>query len=140
MRCLLFGMLTAELLGRTFAVQVTKDNADLLALEDLAAHPADLSTSQSAAFDADEEDDGMEELAPDEDQNPLRIFLASCMLSTDANDDKDQDKNNRVTISTVHSAKGCEWPCVFVCAVESGIFPFYRCVEPKEVDEERCVP
>jgi DNA helicase-2/ATP-dependent DNA helicase PcrA len=76
----------------------------------------------------------------EKEQNPLRIFLAASMLSTDQNGEGDTvDKNNRVTISTIHSAKGCEWPCVFVCAVEDGVLPFYKCTETHELDEERCV-
>lgn len=43
----------------------------------------------------------------------------------------------KVTISTCHAAKGLEWPIVFVPACEDGIFPFYRSIEEKEIDEER---
>jgi DNA helicase-2/ATP-dependent DNA helicase PcrA len=42
-----------------------------------------------------------------------------------------------VTITTVHAAKGLEWPVVFIPAVEQGTFPMYRCVEPHEIAEER---
>ena len=70
---------------------------------------------------------------------PLRTFLAASMLSTDVEDAPEEDGSEKpkVTISTVHSAKGLEWPVIFVPAVEEGVLPFFKCVEPHEVDEER---
>ncbi|KAI9632622.1 P-loop containing nucleoside triphosphate hydrolase protein [Dioszegia hungarica] len=71
--------------------------------------------------------------------NPLSYFLQTSMLSTDTENQNQEDQASvpKVTISTVHAAKGLEWPVVFIPAVESGTFPFYRCVEPAEVAEER---
>lgn len=43
----------------------------------------------------------------------------------------------KVTLSTVHAAKGLEWAVVFVPACENGCFPFYRSESPNEIDEER---
>ncbi|KAL1411641.1 ATP-dependent DNA helicase srs2 [Vanrija albida] len=69
--------------------------------------------------------------------NPLRFFLQSSMLSTDTGSDGDGVDTPKVTISTVHAAKGLEWPVVFIPAVEDGTFPSYRCVEEHEIAEER---
>jgi len=79
---------------------------------------------------------------PDETEveiTPLRQFLVESSLSTDTDTQESKDDNNqpRVTITTCHSSKGLEWPVVFVVGVEEGIFPFYRCTEPDEVNEER---
>lgn len=67
----------------------------------------------------------------------LQTFLSSCMLSTDTQIDDSDNNKPKVTISTVHSAKGLEWPCVFVPACEDGVFPFYKAKSEKEIDEER---
>lgn len=51
-------------------------------------------------------------------ENHLRTFLASSMLTTDteATNGENDEKVPMVTISTCHSAKGLEWPVVFVPA------------------------
>ncbi|WVR03792.1 hypothetical protein IAU60_000787 [Kwoniella sp. DSM 27419] len=59
------------------------------------------------------------------------------MLSTDTEADQDDTPQPKVTITTVHAAKGLEWPVVFIPAVEQGTFPSYRCTEAHEIDEER---
>lgn len=43
----------------------------------------------------------------------------------------------KVTLITVHAAKGLEWPVVFIPAVEQGTYPSYRCTEANEIAEER---
>ncbi|KAI0322583.1 P-loop containing nucleoside triphosphate hydrolase protein [Amylostereum chailletii] len=65
---------------------------------------------------------------------PLRAFLEASMLSTDTGGSGDEESKDKVTISTCHSAKGLEWPVVFVPAVETDIFPFKRA---EDVAEER---
>lgn len=49
---------------------------------------------------------------------PLRFFLQSSMLSTDTEAQDDAAQVPKVTISTVHAAKGLEWPVVFIPAGE----------------------
>ncbi len=68
--------------------------------------------------------------------NSLEEFLESITLSSDI--DEMQDEENSVTLMTLHSAKGLEFPVVFLVGMEEGIFPGYKSIgEPKELEEER---
>jgi len=53
--------------------------------------------------------------------------------------DTDQlDDDNQVVLMTLHSAKGLEYPVVFLAGVEEGVFPHIRALtEPAEMEEER---
>ena len=66
----------------------------------------------------------------------LAGFLDEIALYTDLDShDPDQDC---VVMMTMHSAKGLEFPVVFVVGVEEGIFPGIRAIgEPEEMEEER---
>ncbi|WVN90725.1 uncharacterized protein L203_105967 [Cryptococcus depauperatus CBS 7841] len=69
---------------------------------------------------------------------PLAYFLQTSMLSTDTDSEKDENSYTpKVTIMTVHAAKGLEWPVVFIPAVEQGTYPSFRCIEQHEIAEER---
>ncbi|KAK8861601.1 hypothetical protein IAR55_002424 [Kwoniella newhampshirensis] len=72
-----------------------------------------------------------------ENMTPLAYFLQTSMLSTDTEADQEDTYQPKVTITTVHSAKGLEWPVVFIPAVEQGTYPSYRCTEAHEIAEER---
>ena len=49
-----------------------------------------------------------------------------------------QESNDKVTISTIHSAKGLEWPIVFVNSLVDGMTPHYRSLNDfEELEEER---
>nr|KIR86884.1 DNA helicase II/ATP-dependent DNA helicase PcrA [Cryptococcus tetragattii IND107] len=72
-----------------------------------------------------------------ENLTPLAYFLQTSMLSTDTESGQDDASTPKVTITTVHAAKGLEWPVVFIPAVEQGTYPSYRCTEPHEIAEER---
>ena len=68
--------------------------------------------------------------------NTLPEFLESITLSSDV--DEMQDEDNTVTLMTLHSAKGLEFPVVFLVGMEEGIFPGYKSIgAPKELEEER---
>lgn len=71
------------------------------------------------------------------EDTPLRAFLQASMLSTDTESQEDNSNVPKVVLSTVHGAKGLEWPVVFIPCAEDGIFPFYRCIEDDEIREER---
>lgn len=63
-------------------------------------------------------------------------FLADAAL--DAGDNEAEDDGNAVQLMTMHSAKGLEFPLVFVVACEEDIFPhFHSLNEPKALEEER---
>ena len=68
--------------------------------------------------------------------NKLSDFLETITLSSDVDDL--EETGNEVTLMTLHSAKGLEFPVVFLVGMEEGIFPSYRSIgEPKELEEER---
>ncbi len=63
-------------------------------------------------------------------------FLASAALASDA-DNKDT-ADNRVTLMTLHSSKGLEFPMVCIVGLEQGLFPSYRSLnDPSSLEEER---
>lgn len=65
----------------------------------------------------------------------LRDFIDHAALTSDT--DK-YDRDADVTLMTVHSAKGLEFPVVFLVGLEDGIFPHSRSInDPKELEEER---
>ncbi|MEO3873525.1 DNA helicase PcrA [Nonomuraea sp. B12E4] len=77
-----------------------------------------------------------------EEANPegtLVEFLEQVSLVADADQIPDQDGGQGVvTLMTLHTAKGLEFPVVFLTAMEDGVFPHVRSLgEPKELEEER---
>ncbi len=76
------------------------------------------------------------EFEEEEAENSLSNFLESITLVSDV--DELEDEEESVTLMTLHSAKGLEFPVVFLVGMEEGIFPSYRSIgEPKELEEER---
>ena len=76
-----------------------------------------------------EEDMGDEVYLPD--------FLQEVALLTDLDSD-DSDSNDKVTLMTIHSAKGLEFPTVYVVGLEENIFPSPMCTNSmRELEEER---
>ena len=68
--------------------------------------------------------------------NTLAEFLENITLSSDIDGMEDQD--NSITLMTLHSAKGLEFPVVFLVGMEEGIFPGYKTIgEPQALEEER---
>ncbi|KGF16841.1 ATP-dependent DNA helicase PcrA [Corynebacterium freneyi DNF00450] len=87
--------------------------------------------------------EGMEELddaSPDDGQpepGSLQAFLERVSLVADADQIPDDDRGV-VTLMTLHTAKGLEFPVVFVTGWEDGQFPHLRAMgDPKELAEER---
>lgn len=66
----------------------------------------------------------------------LGSFLEEVSLMTDI--DNYNSEADTVTLMTLHSAKGLEFPCVFIAGMEEGIFPGQQSMFiPSEVEEER---
>lgn len=66
----------------------------------------------------------------------LSSFLADMALYTDA--DRTEENQDAVLMMTMHSAKGLEFPTVFLAGMEDGIFPSFRATEKEEdLEEER---
>jgi DNA helicase-2/ATP-dependent DNA helicase PcrA len=71
------------------------------------------------------------------DATTLAAFLQEVSLLTDQDTENPED-NDKVTLMTIHSAKGLEFKNVYVVGVEEGLFPSPMSSEtPKELEEER---
>ena len=76
------------------------------------------------------------EFEPEEIDNTLGEFLAQVALVSDT--DNLENVSDNVTLMTLHSAKGLEFPYVFLAGLEEGIFPHSRTFESQsELEEER---
>jgi DNA helicase II / ATP-dependent DNA helicase PcrA len=74
------------------------------------------------------------------DDKSLVAFLTDLALVADIDQLEDQggDKNDAVVLMTLHSAKGLEFPVVFLIGMEEGVFPHSRSLmEEAEMEEER---
>ena len=69
----------------------------------------------------------------------LEEFLEQVALVADTDDLPDGERDDdQVVMMTLHSAKGLEFPAVFITGVEEGVFPHNRALtEPEEMEEER---
>jgi DNA helicase-2/ATP-dependent DNA helicase PcrA len=69
----------------------------------------------------------------------LAAFLERVSLVADADDiPEGDDHGGVVTLMTLHTAKGLEFPVVFLTGLEDGVFPHQRALtEPRELEEER---
>jgi DNA helicase-2/ATP-dependent DNA helicase PcrA len=71
------------------------------------------------------------------EESNLLMFLANASLASDL-DNLDEQQQSKVSLMTLHSSKGLEFPIVFVVGLEQGLFPNYRSLEdPKAIEEER---
>jgi DNA helicase-2/ATP-dependent DNA helicase PcrA len=110
-------------------------------------------TGYGATFDRTEEEDldrwanllelraELERVGDAPAQDTIAPYLERVALVADV-DSLDADERGRVTLITLHSAKGLEFPVVFVAGVEEGLLPISRAVEsehlnPEEMEEER---
>ncbi|HVW19209.1 MAG TPA: UvrD-helicase domain-containing protein [Solirubrobacteraceae bacterium] len=69
------------------------------------------------------------------DADTLEAFLAQVALTADA--DSREDGGGRLTLMTLHNAKGLEYPIVFILGCEEGVFPHQRAIEEGGLEEER---
>lgn len=85
-------------------------------------------------FETDRQVEGVNEVVP------INEFLYEVSLLTDQ-DDKQNELTDSVTLMTMHSAKGLEFPEVFITGLEEGVFPSKHCFDEmqdsKEMEEER---
>ena len=63
-------------------------------------------------------------------------FLSDVALLTDQDHEADDDKN-RITMMTVHAAKGLEFKHVFIVGLEENLFPSMMCETERDLEEER---
>jgi DNA helicase-2/ATP-dependent DNA helicase PcrA len=80
---------------------------------------------------------GVEELTePPRGLARIQAFLEAVSLVTDM--DEKPEEESIVTLMTLHTAKGLEFPVVFLTGMEDGVFPHMRSVgDPEELEEER---
>lgn len=72
-----------------------------------------------------------------EEEATLEEWLQNVMLMTDMDKDDPEDRN-KVTLMTVHSAKGLEYKYVYIVGLEENLFPSQRAMEsPDGLEEER---
>jgi DNA helicase II / ATP-dependent DNA helicase PcrA len=72
----------------------------------------------------------------DEDMTPLAAFLSQAAL--EAGEYQAEEHSDAVQLMTLHSAKGLEFPQVFICGLEEGMFPSMQSSEdPTRLEEER---
>ncbi|CDE88549.1 TPA: hypothetical protein CPT81_07660 [Candidatus Gastranaerophilales bacterium HUM_20] len=67
--------------------------------------------------------------------NNKNEFIHEVSFLTEA--DTLDKRSDRITMMTLHSAKGLEFKCVFIVGLENDILPLYRAKEPQEIEEER---
>jgi len=69
--------------------------------------------------------------------NGLEGFLADVALMTNLDARRNDPNSDKVTLSTIHQAKGMEWPVVMVPWCTEGMFPSSKALEEDRMDEER---
>lgn len=85
---------------------------------------------------------GIKDFTVNNAENPEGNFLPSFMeeiaLITDADKDEDKEDKNRVSLMTIHSSKGLEFPNVYLVGLEEGLFPGMMSMNTREdLEEER---
>lgn len=114
--------LLAEVLERSGYLEVLRDSDD----------PQDVSRVENLGE--------LESVAADyeqaADEPSLAGFLERVSLVADADQVPDSDAG-QVTLMTLHTAKGLEFPVVFLTGMEEGIFPHARTLDTDELPEER---
>jgi DNA helicase-2/ATP-dependent DNA helicase PcrA len=133
---------TAEILenvygrtGYTEALEASEDPQDGTRLENLAELVTVAREFAGDAAVADLDTSDVEVGAPE--PGSLAAFLERVALVADADSIPDDDQG-MVTLMTLHTAKGLEFPVVFLTGWEDGIFPHMRTLgDPDEMAEER---
>jgi DNA helicase-2/ATP-dependent DNA helicase PcrA len=99
-------------------------------LRELLSVATEFETSNEGAVVGDEEFDDMPNM------RRLELFLESTALVADI--DEWDEGAGAATLMTLHTAKGLEFPAVFIVGMEDGVFPHMRSLgDPDELEEER---
>jgi DNA helicase-2/ATP-dependent DNA helicase PcrA len=99
-------------------------------LRELVGVAAEFESSNEGAVIGDEEFDALDNL------RRLEVFLETTALVADI--DEWEEGAGAVTLMTLHTAKGLEFPAVFIVGMEDGVFPHMRSLgDPGELEEER---
>lgn len=78
----------------------------------------------------------VQQFQEDNEETSLEAFLASASLASDL--DNLEEAQQKVSMMTLHSAKGLEFPIVFLVGMEQGLLPHNRTLnDPLEIEEER---
>ncbi len=125
-----------------------KENIDFLPSHEVIQHVIEKSgylneLIADATDEADERRRNLQELVnaaiqhqEESDEGSIESFLESAALASDS-DNKDTSID-RVTLMTLHSSKGLEFPVVCIVGMEQGLFPSYRSLDnPSALEEER---
>jgi DNA helicase-2/ATP-dependent DNA helicase PcrA len=131
--------------GYTAELEASDDPQDASRLENLAElvtvareFAGDAAVADLAVADAVEEA-GLDvaDIAGEPEPGSLAAFLERVALVADADSIPDND-DGMVTLMTLHTAKGLEFPVVFLTGLEDGVFPHLRAMsDPAELAEER---
>ncbi|KAH7406305.1 P-loop containing nucleoside triphosphate hydrolase protein [Phaeosphaeria sp. MPI-PUGE-AT-0046c] len=133
----LIGHILQKISFQTYLKQAHKDNwQDRWAnVEELVAQATQMATAMASGEEITDDAlpvvDGLEQRS-DTGADILSKFLANVTLSSIT--DQDGGEVDQVTISTIHAAKGLEWPIVFLPALYDGSIPHSRA---EDHDEER---
>jgi DNA helicase-2/ATP-dependent DNA helicase PcrA len=117
--------------GSTIIQELLEDSGYIDALKDEGTEEADerignVQELYNAVLQFEEENE----------DNSLIAFLANASLASDLDDVK--EGKNVVSLMTLHSSKGLEFPVVFLVGLEQGLFPNFRSLEdPTATEEER---
>ena len=131
-------------------IRTFQQEAEFLNLSELYEEILEKSGYRDALMEKDDEDsrsrlDNVMELKSnivtymEKNEEPtLAAFLEEMALYTDADEDEQEDDADQVLMMTMHSAKGLEFPVVFVAGMEDGLFPSFRSEGNQEdMEEER---
>lgn len=129
-------------------IQETKDQLDNLTAAEVLTHIIEQSgyvkeLQQQGTDEADnrianiyELYNAVQQFQEDNEENSLEAFLASASLSSDLDDLNEEQQ--KVSMMTLHAAKGLEFPVVYLVGMEQGLLPHNRTLnDPLEIEEER---
>ena len=129
-------------------IQGLKDNLDNLTAGEVLNHVLEQSgyvkeLQQQGTDEADnrianiyELYNAVQQFQEDNEETSLEAFLASASLASDL--DGLDEEQQKVSLMTLHSAKGLEFPIVFLVGMEQGLLPHNRTLnDPLEIEEER---